>query len=490
MKKSMIIISLLCVILAVLPGCQKGGDGQDKPAQDNNINVPADNAESESIPEETTEEYRFEKLDFNGETVNFLYSDWSHYPLYYFAEEQNGDATNDAVYRRMIETEEFYNVKFQTVETDANDWLYDRIKTDVLSGTHTYDIALTHVVIGLSSMVTSNILYNWAQMPNVNFERSYWNPSVNEYLNIEGYMPFVLNDFVLPDPIFVLFNKNLLREYALEDPYEFVKSGKWTWDKLTEMAKQVSKDLDGDGKFTTADLYGFSSYIDAGNFINAMYSCNQKVTEKDAGGRYVLTLNTEKSQSIIEKLYDLVYVGNQTYTYKVADPEEKKITFDNGRILFYLDVSRNAKALRATEVDFGIIPMPKYDENQKEYINLSWTGYMCSPINIENPEKVGAVAEYLGAISKKTVIPAFYDILLNGKVIRDDESREMLDIIYGSITCDFGFTFSGYNDLLRVMDVLLGEKNTNFTSYYEKKSDVIQKQYDEVYEACIANLQN
>jgi ABC-type glycerol-3-phosphate transport system substrate-binding protein len=36
------------------------------------------------------------------------------------------------------------------------------------------------------------------------------------------------------------FSKDLLREYGLENPYDIVKSGKWTWDKLSEMAKQVS----------------------------------------------------------------------------------------------------------------------------------------------------------------------------------------------------------------------------------------------------------
>ena len=50
------------------------------------------------------------------------------------------------------------------------------------------------------------------------------------------------------------------------------------------------------------------------------------------------------------------------------------------------------------------------------------------------------------AYHSKPVQEAFYDITLTGKFTRDEESREMLDIIFENITYDIGkaFGWGGY----------------------------------------------
>jgi ABC-type glycerol-3-phosphate transport system substrate-binding protein len=254
------------------------------------------------------------------------------------------------------------------------------------------------------------------------------------------------------------------------------------------MAKQISKDIDGDGQYTDADLYGFVGELDW-MFVNAMYACDQHVMRRESDGHYILDLNTSKTQTIVDKFYDLLFVGNQSYPYLYGAKDTGKdyIPFDSGRALFYMNVPGYVKELRATEFDFGILPYPKYDENQEKYINLNWAGTICAPLNISNPEKVGAVVEYLGAKSHEIVLPTYFDILLNGKLTRDDESREMLEIIYGDSIYDFGLNFSAFNDLLYVVPKLLQSKSVDLTSFYEKRADKIQQQYDKIYDAFIAN---
>ncbi|MCL2771892.1 MAG: hypothetical protein FWD71_00965 [Oscillospiraceae bacterium] len=434
--------------------------------------------------------YGGQKLDFKGETFTILYPNWDLYPDYYFAEQETGDAVNDALYKRMADTDEFFNIDIKTRELASINDVATEMKKEVMSGTNSFDIALTHCVSGLDTIVTGNLAYNWNNMPNVDFSKKYWNQSMNEYLNINGYMPFVANDFVIPSPCFITFSKDLLKQYGLEDPYQLVKSGKWTWDKLSEMAKQVSKDVDGDGKYTENDLYGFVGELDW-QFVNAMYSCNQYIMTKDADGHYVFDVNTSKTQDIVNKLYDLLYVGNQTFTYVYDAKNQGKpyIPFDSGRALFYMSVPSDVKALRATDFDFGILPYPKLDENQANYISLNWAGTICAPLNISNPEKVGAVVDYLGAESYSTVWPAYFDVLLNGKLIRDDDSKDMLDIIYNNSIYDFGLNFSNFNDLLYIVPKLLQSKSTDVTSFYEKRAAMLQKNYDKIYDAFIANSQ-
>ena len=447
---------------------------------------------TENAPEEITKnsayEYGGEHIDFNGESFNIIYPSMPMYLNYYFADEKIGEAVNDALYRRLIDTEEFFNIEIQYRMIGEIHAIPEAVRREVMSGTNSIDIALTHCIAGLDTMVIGNLVYNWAEMPNVDFRKRYWNSTMNESLTINGYMPFAANDFILPEPNFLTFSKDLLKEYMLEDPYSFVKSGKWTWDKLIEMARQVSKDLDGNGIFDENDLYGFVGEL-SWQFISIMYSCDQRLMKRDTDGRYVFDLNTGKAQTILEKLDDLLYTGNQTFTFEFEAEYYGKpfLAFDSGRALFYMNGPSYVKELRATEFDFGILPYPKLDENQENYITLNWAGTIAAPANIANPEKVGAVVEFFGAISHEIVRPAYFDILLNGKLARDEESREMLDIIYGDSLYDFGLNFSNFNDLLYIMPNLLAARSTDLASYYERRATNIQRHYDRVYDAFIEN---
>jgi len=51
----------------------------------------------------------------------------------------------------------------------------------------------------------------------------------------------------------------------------------------------------------------------------------------------------------------------------------------------------------------------------------------------------GLILESLAVESVSTVSPAFYDICLNGKVVRDEESKGMLDIIFSNKIFDIGY---------------------------------------------------
>lgn len=489
-------VLMIAVMAATAISC---ADSKNQENQKNNEG-DAQNAETTGEPgneeQQTTVDtgylYEGEQLDFSGENFTILYPEWSLYIDYYFAEEESGDAVNDALYKRIIDTEEFFNIDVQTRMPGNIDTIAPEMKKTVLAGDNSFDIALTHCVSGLDAIVAGNLAYNWAVMPNVDFSKKYWNTSMNEFLTINGYMPFAANDFIIPDPCFVTFSKDLTREYALEDPYELVRAGKWTWDKLGEMARQVSKDVDGDGQFTQADLYGFVGELDW-QFINAMYACDQRLMKTDEDGHYVLDINTAKTQSIVDKLNDLLYVGNQTYTFPYNSKNTNSsayLPFESGRALFYMNQPGSVTELRATEFEFGILPYPKFDENQANYVTLNWAGTICAPMNVNSPEKVGAVVEYLGAKSREIVLPAYFDILLTGKVTRDNESQEMLDIIYGESIYDFGLNFSAFNELLYVVPKLLQGKSTDLTSFYEKRAESVQKNYDKIYEAFIANSEN
>ena len=89
----------------------------------------------------------------------------------------------------------------------------------------------------------------------------------------------------------------------------------------------------------------------------------------------------------------------------------------------------SAETLRECEVDVGILPYPKYDEAQENYISQDWGGLMSVPNSISDPDMVGATMELLAWESSNEVLPSYYDITLSGKLSRDEDSRNMLELL-------------------------------------------------------------
>ena len=134
------------------------------------------------------------------------------------------------------------------------------------------------------------------------------------------------------------------------------------------------------------------------------------------------------------------------------------------------------------------MPYPKYDAAQEAYRNMDWGGLAGVPVSIQEPEMVGAVIELLAYESGGTVIPAYYDVLLAGKLARDEDSTKMLDILFDTITYEIGgnyFGFSaGFTDLFFTLGRLVVEqKSTDFSSWYARNEKAANKTIEDYYKA-------
>jgi hypothetical protein len=78
--------------------------------------------------------------------------------------------------------------------------------------------------------------------------------------------------------------------------------------------------------------------------------------------------------------------------------------------------------------------------------------------------------------------------MLYGKVIRDEESRAMLEIIYGNSVYDFGLNFSNFNDLVYIIPRIMQTRSTDVVSFYERRENNVQQNLDRVYEAYLRYL--
>jgi ABC-type glycerol-3-phosphate transport system substrate-binding protein len=283
----------------------------------------------------------------------------------------------------------------------------------------------------------------------------------------------------------------MMQDYDLGDIYQLVRDGKWTWDKLSELAKAVSADLDGDGVFTAADQYGFVTHI-GWMMESALQASNIFITRISEEGYPVANLNNERFGRLIMTLHELLNVGDQTFVgswdaNNLDDIYESQVPMSSDRVLFHVDPLSAGKRYRQYDVEFGILPFPKLDEAQEEYLSLSWNGFMMIPTTADG-QLVGAVAEALAAESHRLTVPAYYDILLTSKVARDEESTEMIDIIYKGAVYDFGLNFSNWESLaFSISNILGNRRNPDWVSYVERNEDRFNNRMRTVWDSIVEN---
>ena len=131
------------------------------------------------------------------------------------------------------------------------------------------------------------------------------------------------------------------------------------------------------------------------------------------------------------------------------------------------------------EDDFGFIPYPKLDENQDTYYTLAEeTSIMCVVPTTADLDFTGTMLEVLAAESVSTVSPAFYDVCLQGKSVRDEESAAVLDILFANKVFDYGLIgdVAGFKNMM----VSLEKKQSTdvasaFASATKKAETTIEK---------------
>ncbi len=438
----------------------------------------------------------FEKDDYSGEKFHILAPDSGLYPLYFFADETNGDAMNDAIYNRELLVEDYLGIDItHSVEGGSSsggiDLIAGKVEKTVMSGDDAYQLVLTHCMKCVPEMLMGDLLYAWNDFTYVDLDREYWNQSCNESLTLFGKLYYAVSDYMIADPNGILFNKGMLEDFKLENPYELVRSGDWTIDKMTEMASNVTSDINGDSVLDINDRYGLACDDDwRWNSFN--YAAGIKMIETDKDGNMNLTINSPRMVTLVEKIDYLVNKSDISFIWRFGSTEDKWLTIASDRVLFQPESLRELYRYRDSDVDYGIVPYPKLEASQENYETNNWSGLMCVPKSVGNPEMVGKACELLAFFSGNTTVPAYYDVLLGAKLARDADSREMLELIFDNIVYDPGFNFLGLSSSMNKLFYTLGynivrQGNDNFASWYAQHETVAKGQIDDLIAAVKAN---
>ncbi len=369
-----------------------------------------------------------------------------------YAEELTGEAINDAVYNRNNMLEETMKVK--VVEIGSTDVLAG-VKESVLAGTDDYDLA-NYGISFFAGIVTQNMLADYRQISTIQADAAYWDQLIYSDCAIMGKSFFMTGDISIMDNYGTwcfLFNKDMIRDHGLENPYTLVDEGKWTLDKLDEMASVAVNDTNGDGAWTNEDTYGFCT--EEYNVLTLWGSAGYRILDIGQDGKPVFGYNSEDSLDSLVKILEIQFapytnLGTKSTvnTGNIAVENSREQQFAFGRSLFYYAGMVNITSMREFDTDFGVLPAPKKDEAQPEY-RSSYSCYNMTvysiPVTVTDLSRTGDIMDAMAHMSLYTLTPAYYDRTLIGKSTRDEESKPMIDLILRSRNFDLGVLFNTGN---------------------------------------------
>lgn len=431
------LISLLLILsFSVMPlaSCAK----QEESNQTDNSTSEGDETniiESEGTTERT---YEFPEVDYGGYEMRVLNispntATWAIPNL--DVEEETGDVIMDSIYKRNSIVEDRLNLVIKEI---ADGDPPAKLKKAVNAGTDDYDVAFTYSNAA-GTLSSSGMYLNLYDINALNFDEAWWDHGAIQSFELMNKLYFTTTDahVMTNDSIWVIyFNKQMVQDLQLSNPYQLVRENKWTVDAMVEMMRASIMDLDGDGEYTVNDKWGVSSHSFA---TMAFLICtDSRLITKDKDGVPQLLDPTERFITAYEKIRLLLDKTNGmfldaqgTYKGKTAEFDHPTKTFLNDKSLFCAECLSHTRVFREMENDFGILPHPKYDSFQSEYLTLmvDTTPAFGIPITNSDPERTGAFMEAMTGVSATTIIPAYYETSLTNKFTRDEDSIEMLDII-------------------------------------------------------------
>ena len=305
---------------------------------------------------------------------------------------------------------------------------------------------------------------------------------------MEGILLTMTSDIIYSYYDAIYFNKEIMAENDLEYPYQNVLDGTWTWDYLAQITKDVSKDLNGDGQYTDEDMNAFAIDKNISTMTRLIHANGMTMASFGADGKPTLdNLSSAKMHTIVEKYYDFVWGDNRCYFAGTDGESECYEAFAKEKAMMMHTQTTRLPLLREVDFEFGIVPLPKFDEKQENYHTLASTQMLLLPADMSDPEFVGVVLEALSAESYREVTPLLYDVVYTNKYLRDDYSKEMFEIIRGSLVYDFNWNYGSGNTISYLIGNTVGMQNENISSFIASNVNAALEELTKVYDVIVEN---
>jgi hypothetical protein len=295
----------------------------------------------------------------------------------------------------------------------------------------------------------------------VNFYTNYidlthsWYPeALIDEVNIGGNRYFVSGD-ISTNLLFLtygfIFNKDLLKDLGVDHNYlyDLVDEGKWTLEEMYKLVESYYQDIDQSGSKTENDGYGLRSYK---YHLDAFYvGAGLKYAEIDNNTTDPKKLVVVSADYGSKKSIDLNDRLGQLFTSDHAYNAEPKTTFatrqnDIAEVTRIRDIREFFKD-GVEECEYGVLPLPKYDEKQEEYKCVAgnpftlW-GIYSGNYDLQREESAAGFIEWAGYYGMINTTEAIFEYLFKGRYADQPDDANSFDVIRRTTSFDIGRIFT------------------------------------------------
>ena len=359
-------------------------------------------------------------------------------------EEITGDLLDDAIYERNTTVSNDFGVEF-AYNSMAYDQVINEMKIQVSGNMSDYDLYTGHK-FAFNACAQPGYCYDLSTIDTMDLTQPWWDQNCLKNLTIDEKTYLITGDI---DPASMLisscfvFNKKMMTEMgkSVDELNELTDNGGWTLDKMYEYGKDATFDLNGDGKIEyTSDRFNLTSWMMDVPFSLYYGAAGNFVTIID--GTPELTYTAEQVTNIYEKIYKVIVEQN---AYFVTDMNQYATTYEvfhAGRAMFCdITLSKITVFVSDMEDPYGILPIPKYSEDQPEYLSFvnGATPFVMVAKTVEDPEFVGTILEAMSAYNYDKVTPKLFEVATKLQAAQDPASAAMVDYIVRNRIWDLGY---------------------------------------------------
>ena len=462
MLKRLLAAALAALMLLPLAACGKTDDSADTSANTNSSGTNED-GETEFFPP-------IDKKDYQG--ADFRMIGWTEAGEWYYAKEyessdEKTSILNNTLYEMNTLVEDHLKVEitYETVPINDGHQTFNTVFPTIMSGDDTYQLCTMDAYYDNINFITKNCALDLYELDELNFDQFYWNRNVTDLLTIEGKAYLGLSDLCKQRYFTIYCNKDMLINAGRKVPYDDVRNGKWTLDRLSALTADLYLD-NGDGLRNGEDIYGFSSSWDC-NGAAFLQASNIFVASKTEDDVYELSLFSDR----LVEMYDKLYTWSKDESVHLWNVHGPDFTSDFKEGETYLMSADLGTSYLDTDFEVGILPLPKYDEAQENYAHVNWGNNLLVPNTVKNKDMVGEVIELMSFYSGTLVLNKYYDEVLQLRVSEAPDDRDMVELIYDTVVYDPGIAFCDGNDqlwnLVYITCFCIREDNANIASYYQ-----------------------
>lgn len=432
-------------------------------------------------------------LNFGKKITTLAWEDHTMREFQSTSDTQTGDIIDDALLKRNNEVETRLGVELEFAFKKGNSDNMSTFIQAVEAGEidKTYDIVASYSRVAPKLALTgkSADLYQLEYM--YDLQKPWWAPALVKEATIADQIYFCSGD-ISTNLLWMMqgmfFNKLLIEQYNLDDPYELVLNNDWTFSKFVSMAEGKYQDTDGanSGKKSKDDIFGYCVYevciddfqISAG--INAVANTDGLLADT---GKF-------SDDTISELITDLINFLSSNDAFYQDSTSLRNIFFEQ-RALFMNDrmfvIAGKDNAANQTKIDFeyGVVPVPKYKLSQPQYlsnIGHTFTIYSVpSCLGDERQQISGAVLECLASEGYRNVTPQVFEVAMKTKYSEDQEAAHMFDLIKNNLCFDMSrmFDIGNYYTASAFRKEIVSGRN-NWFSNYNRNSETMRKTIKEI----------